>query len=221
MKEVNVFSSSPARTIKQRLDKIQRFNSEHHDCSDFESYGYDYFDNEAFGVGYGGYDYDGRYESCVDAFISLFKLQPCASILEIGCAKGFILLEFFKRGFKVRGLDASKYAIENSPEEVREYISLHNASELPFDDNSFDMVLAKEVLPHLDEMGALCMISECMRVARRGSVFLEIQCSDDQQGQEMMVKWDSTHKTVKPKSWWKTKLGEINYDGAFHCKALF
>ena len=35
-------------------------------------------------------------------------------------------------GLKIQGIDISKYAIENSKEDVRKYLSVANATNLPF-----------------------------------------------------------------------------------------
>ena len=221
MKEIDIFSSSVHRTVDERVNKIEQANLEPKDFLDFERYGYDYFDNDEFGVGYGGYHYDGRYKGAVDAFVSLFNLKQGDSILEVGCAKGFVLYEFYKRGFEVTGVDASSYAIEHAPLEIRKRIQFNNTSKLPFPDLKFDMVLAKEVLPHLEENNALNLISECMRVSREGNVFLEIQCAEDAGGQKMMTTWDPTHKTTKPKAWWVHELTRLGFSGAYNCKKLF
>lgn len=220
MHEIDLLGSAPMRPSDERL-KLIRQAGRATPSADFEDYGYDYFDNTEYGVGYGGYVYDGRYRSAVERLVKHFGLRPGASVLEVGCAKGFILYEFHALGFHVTGVDASAYAIAHAKEEVRHRLILGTGSRLPFADGSFDLVLAKEVIPHLEEEEALNLIAECMRVSNGRGAFLEIQCAEGEQSAELMKAWDVTHKTIKPKAWWAQQLARLGYSGAFHCKVLF
>ena len=44
--------------------------------------------------GYGGYKYDGRWRPLAVAMIKHYKLDNDSKILEIGCAKGYLIKEF-------------------------------------------------------------------------------------------------------------------------------
>ena len=221
MIEYNLFKTTTHRSITERTDKVKKAEISKLDFSDFNDYGFDYFDNENFGVGYGGYSYDGRYENSIIEFIKHFSLPEKSKILEVGCAKGYILYEFYKKGFDVYGVDASSYAIKNSPIQIRERLQLNLSSTLSFDDNTFDLVFSKEVLPHLDEKNAIKLARECIRVTKGSNIFFEIQYADDNEGANLMKKWDNTHKTIRPKEWWIKQLEQINYPGSYHFKKLF
>ena len=64
-------------------------------------------------------------------------------ILDIGCGKGYLLYEFTKllEGVYISGLDKSSYAIKKSKEEISQYLSLGCATDLPYQDNYFDLVI--------------------------------------------------------------------------------
>ena len=63
--------------------------------------------------------------------IHRFKIEKTDSILEIGCAKGYILYEFLKLGFNnIKGLDISKYAVDNSHPEIRGKLTNESAKYL-------------------------------------------------------------------------------------------
>jgi SAM-dependent methyltransferase len=140
-------------------------------------------------------------------------------VLEIGCAKGFILYEFHLLGLEVVGLDASSYAISQSPSDIRDKLAVHSSAELPFADQAFDFVLAKEVLPHLEEANALTLVREIMRVGRAS--FLQIQCANTPESADLMKRWDVTHQTIQSQDWWVANLRALGYQGAYHCRALF
>ena len=48
----------------------------------------------------------------VDFLLSLYPLQPGASILDVGCGTGRHSIELAKRGFNVTGLDLSEKMLE-------------------------------------------------------------------------------------------------------------
>lgn len=221
MHELDLFRSAPRRSAKERISLISDLDFESQGLEDYLNYGYDYWDNPSFGVGYGGYFYDGRYKPAVQRMVEYFGLAPGDRVLEIGCAKGFILYEFHSMGFVVTGVDASHYAISNAKEEVRDAISLNQTAILPFADDSFDLVLAKEVLPHIEEADVATFVGECMRVAKGPNVFFEIQCADTAEGEALMKKWDMTHKLTKSPLWWTDRLARSGYTGAYFCKLIF
>lgn len=211
MKVVEIFNQSKLRSPVERIAHLDKPVPP-------PGYGYDYFDNPKY-VGYGGYHYDGRYRGAAEKMCSQFGLSPGDKVLEVGCAKGFILYEFHCLGMDVTGLDASPYAVSVAKEEIRSRIAVHSSPELPFADNSFDFVLAKDMLPHLEAPGALKLISEIMRVGK--SSFLEIQCADTDDSRDKMKRWDVTHVTIESENWWTDRLTELGYKGAYHCRVLF
>ena len=70
-----------------------------------------------------------------------YKLKGNSKILDIGCGKGYLLYDFLKilPNATVRGIDISKYAIENSKDELKENLTVGNAINLPYEDNYFDL----------------------------------------------------------------------------------
>ena len=103
-------------STRRKLATPARYESQ---TQDHRNFGYDYFDNPE-AMGYGGYKYDGRYGSEVERVIDFFSLHtsPPAKILEIGCAKGFVLVEFLKLGLDVTGIDLSQYCVDNCHEDL-------------------------------------------------------------------------------------------------------
>ena len=101
--------------------------------------------------GYGGYNYDGRWPPGGRAMALHYGLKPGAAILDVGCGKAFLLYEFTQAvpGVKVRGIDVSRYAIENAKQEVKPFLEVANATELPFPDHSFDLVISITTLHNL------------------------------------------------------------------------
>ena len=95
------------------------------------------------------------------------KLQ-ISSILDAGAGEGFTL-EFLRKnniGKTYEGIDSLQTAVEVG-NKIHPTIKLKQASiyELPYDDNSFDLVLSTEVLEHLEEPGKA--LKEIIRVSNK------------------------------------------------------
>ena len=107
----------------------------------------DYYDGER-NSGYGGFKYDGRWQKVVDSIYEEYGLNRNSVVLQIGCEKGFLLHDFHKRcsEMKIRGLEMSDYAINNSMPSIRNCIKKGTYEKLSFGDNEFDFVIAIGVI---------------------------------------------------------------------------
>lgn len=221
MDEIDFFGASKPRSAEDRKRRIESFVPDPAKRDDFVAYGKHYFDDETYGVGYGGYRYDGRYAGSVDKMIAHYGLKPGASVLEMGCAKGFVLVEFQKRGMNVAGIDLSTYAVENAVPEVKPYLVNGSADRLPWPAQSFDLVYSKETLPHLTEQQLVDAVAEARRVCRTDAIFFEIQVANNEDARRLISAWDETHKSVKSADWWRYFLADNGFNGQVNFKSLF
>ncbi|MCB0333326.1 MAG: methyltransferase domain-containing protein [Bdellovibrionales bacterium] len=218
---INFFTPDiPKRSIEERTAILRKRNSTEPPTDNYKQYGFDYFDNPEMGIGYGGYKYDGRYKAAAEAMVKHYHLQKGDRILEIGCAKGFILVEFLKLGLEVYGIDASEYATENAHPDVAQSIQKGDAANLPFNDSYFALVFGKEVLPHIDERQVETVVRECLRVSK-GPVFFEIGCGSSEEGVALMNEWDHTHKCTHTKDWWENLFQNLPQECDRHYKEMF
>jgi SAM-dependent methyltransferase len=69
------------------------------------------------------------------------RFKP-ATVLDVGCAKGFLVQAFREVGIEAYGVDISDYAISCAPPEIRPYLYKVdlNKDALPFGDKKFDFV---------------------------------------------------------------------------------
>lgn len=219
--ELNFFDCSANRSGQARKAMIEKAGAVDLSGSDFDQFGYDYFDNAEVGIGYGGYHYDGRYSDSVAEIIAHYGLHSGDSVLELGCAKGCVLVEFYKQGMGVCGIDISEYAVSHSVEAVRPFLQVGSSEALAVADNSFDFVYSKEMIPHLSEQQVRKTLREMSRVCNGNRIFLEIQVAESKESQDLIMRWDPTHQTVKSKSWWRSLLAEEEFEGQVHFKELF
>lgn len=69
-------------------------------------------------------------------------------LLELGSAGGFFLEAARRRGWRVKGIEISRPAVEYSRREMKLDIHAGDLFEAPFADGSFDLVVADNVLEH-------------------------------------------------------------------------
>ncbi|MGJ3259976.1 MAG: class I SAM-dependent methyltransferase [Rhodospirillales bacterium] len=92
-------------------------------------------------------------------------------VLDIGCGPGWIAVQYAMGGANVSAVDLTDRAVELTREHcamkhVTADICQGNAEDLPFDDNSFDLVVASGVLHHTPN--TLQAFREAFRVTRPG-----------------------------------------------------
>jgi len=196
----------------KRIEKMSK--------NDYAEFGYDYFDNEKDGIGYGGYYYDGRFNNIAKDIIKHYDLHPNSKILEIGCAKGFLLYEFYIHGMDIEGIDKSEYAVNNCISEIKHKISIYDVEKgLPYPDNAFDLIIAKESLPHINNDKLAFVIKEIIRCSKN-KIFFEIQIANSLKEKEYMKLWDITHKSIYTENEWINIFNNCNYQGDYHFKIL-
>jgi SAM-dependent methyltransferase len=86
-------------------------------------------------------------------------------ILDVGCGTGANLLMLSKYG-DAEGVDISEDALAFCRERGLDKVKLGAAEELPYDDGTFDLVTAFDVVEHIDD--DLAGLSEMWRVLRPG-----------------------------------------------------
>lgn len=114
----------------------------------------------------------GRYQIFDEIDRVLTALPKGSRILDLGCGTGHFSNYMRQRGYEVVGLDPSTkmldFAKKNFPEiEFVEGIS----SALPFNDNSFDLIISIEVLRYLHPKDVVDSYSEVYRTLKPGGTF--------------------------------------------------
>ena len=194
-------------------NRIIAINNNFSPSSDYLNFGYDYFDNPKSGRGYGGYVYDGRYYETAKKIIDHYKLNPNSKILEIGCAKGYLLYEFFRLKMDVIGYDISRYAVDNCKEELKEMIFLGGVCDINESDRIYDLAIAKEVLSHMAIDDILFTINKLQNISK--NIYLLLQTVSEKKKASDMQSWDSTYKTMMTKKNWEKVLSSCSFHGDY------
>jgi ubiquinone/menaquinone biosynthesis C-methylase UbiE len=211
--EINLLRNYP-KTIRNTKERFEKKSPQ--DILIARKFDYEYFDGDRK-YGYGGYYYNKKYwENTASDFIDYYKLNSNSSILDIGCGKGFMLYEIKKKlpNIKIKGIDISKYAINNAKEEVKKYLQIGNASKLEFDDNSFDLITSIVTLHNLNYDDCAKSLQEINRVSKKDS-FITVDAYSNSEEKVLMEEWNLTALTVMHVDEWKKFFIKNNYNGDF------
>ena len=103
--------------------------------------------------------------------IQQLNLSPEAAILEIGCSGGPLMQRLRRQGYThLTGIDVSAPAIELAQARGVPNVSVMDGAALAFADASFDLVIASDVLEHIEDEGRA--LREWTRVLRPGGQLL-------------------------------------------------
>lgn len=110
--------------------------------------------------------------SLVRYLISRYAGDAELRILDVGCGTGLLLKELAAFG-DVQGIDVSQLAIDFCNERGLSNVALGNATAIPFPDNSFDIVLALDVIEHVaDDATAAREIRRVLKPGGTAIVFV-------------------------------------------------
>ena len=179
-------------------------------------FGQEFFDGDRQ-YGYGGFKYFSRFwQPVIPTFQKHFSLTSSSSLLDVGCAKGFMLHDLVELipGISVSGVDVSDYAIEHAIDDVKSKVRVADARNLPFADNSFDIVIAINTIHNLERVECANALREIERVSRKGS-FITVDAYRDDEEKERMFAWNLTAKTIMSVDEWVAFFDEVGYTGDY------
>lgn len=148
------------------------------------------------------------------------------NLLDVGAGRGTFIAYARDAGIEAEGFDYSPWAVSDEgryPRCKSEWLRLHDATEpWPYEDSSFDLVVALDFLEHIYEDDLDFVIGELYRVAKRW-IFLQtavsgtggLQGRDEKgynlrKGEPVPIGLEGCavagHVTVKPESWWYEHL---------------
>ena len=170
----------------------------------------DLFDSYYFATGCGRpYQRDDHWLSFFDQIAGrlVSDIQP-ASVLDAGCAMGFLVEMLRKRGVEAYGVDISDYAIENAAPEIQDSVWVGSVTDpLP---RKYDLIVTIEVFEHLSkEVAEQAVENLC-------------QSSDDILFSSTPLDYkEATHFNVQPPEYWAEQFArhgfyrDVDFDATF------
>lgn len=121
------------------------------------------------------------------------------AVLDIGCGDGRNIRNILMATNKITGIDNDSKAIKDAKENFKENSSIKliqaDATHLPFEESSFDVVTFLMILPNLDQNKTLAL-QEATRVLKRGG-FLLLSTFSDTAFDERMKVYKKTNAPIK------------------------
>jgi len=177
-------------------------------------YGEMYFDGPR-DYGYGGYRYDGRWVPVAKDIVAHFGLKPGDKVLDVGCAKGFLVKDLLAEGIDAFGIDVSEYALMHCEPEVVGRLQIGNAERLPFPDGSFDAVLCINTLHNLPRPRCITALQEFERLAP-GKGFVQVDSYRTEEQKEIFESWVLTAEYYGYPEEWVALFEEAGYTGDYY-----
>ena len=212
-KEIDLLVNYPKTKrdpLKRALEKTEE------DRAIARKFGKEFFDGERK-HGYGGFSYNPRFwQPVIPTFKEYWNLNSNSSVLDVGCGKGFMLydLKLCIPDIEIKGIDISQYAIENSIKDIKKDLLVANATELPFPDNSFEVVISINTIHNLDLENCGKALREIQRVSKKNS-FITVDAFRNKEEEKLMYAWNLTAKTIMSVDDWIKFFAKNNYKGDY------
>jgi ubiquinone/menaquinone biosynthesis C-methylase UbiE len=175
-----------------------------------------YFDDERK-FGYGGYYYDGRWQSIVSNLIQEFNLSDNSSLLDLGCAKGFLVNDFNNdsRVGSAEGVDISIYAlIEGRKAKMNGRLVCANFTALPYENDEFNLIFCKDSLHNiLSKEEVIQALKEITRVGKNS--WIRVGAYETNAQKKVINNWATFATTYLHKEDWLELFDKAGYCGSY------
>jgi len=216
-REIDFISSIHKATKRDYLARVNDAEFPKYRCAELASnWAYDYWDGDRR-ICYGGYDYqEGRWSSVAASMVDHYGLKRGDRILDVGCGKGFQLVEFLPTldASHLFGLDISDYALSMAHANlVRENLFRSSAADLPFESGYFDFVYSINTLHNLSIKDLFKAIKEIDRVA--GNSYIVVESYRSEKEKQNLLYWQVTCKSFYSVDDWLWIFDQCGYCGDY------
>ena len=137
--------------------------------------------------------------------IEYLGIKENETILDFGCAKGYVVKAFRLLYREAFGYDISDYALSQVPCEIKKYVYMCKIEKLP----TFDWIIAKDVLEHIShndiENTLYLLLEKCNKL------FCVIPLAENDRYNVSWYESDITHIIRESLEWWGDKFSKIGF----------
>jgi len=151
------------------------------------------------------------------AMIIRIFLKP-KNCLDVGCGTGELVSILRQTGIDAYGVEISEHALKLADKTVRPFLRNGDIIDLPFEKNSFDLVLTFDVLEHLERGKIKKAIDETIRVSKK-TIMHKIYTKENFWIKIFHSK-DFSHLSIFTKNFWRRKFME-HPDAALQRNSIF
>ena len=213
MTYIDFITKNHKKTSRNYLERMTNDKPEIIEIS--KKYDYDYWDGDRK-YGYGGFKYDGRWQSVAKDIADHYKLKSGDKVLDVGCGKAYLLYDLMNTvpGLEIAGIDISRYAIEHAKEEVKPFLKVGRAQNLPYPDDYFDLVLSINTIHNEFIQDVKKQIQEIERVGKKNKYIATEGYRNEREKFNLMC-WVLTGECFFSKEEWEWIFKEFGYTGDY------
>lgn len=212
-KKQNIITKSHVSTVR---DYSLRAGSEKPELSEqAKKFGFEYWDGNRK-TGYGGYINDGRWQKISRTLVDTYDLSTTAKILDIGCGKGFLLSELKKLNsqFTVQGVDISQYALLHAEPQVADFLSLCEADQIDYEEDSFDLVVSLNCLHNLQLPQLFSALKKIQFIAKKHA-YICVESYRNEAEKWNLMRWQLTCESFFTPIEWEWIFEKSGYSGDY------
>jgi len=146
--------------------------------------------------------------NCKKFWQQIIDIFPFEKALDVGCGTGAGVKLARDQGYDVWGCDLADASDWWRDFGVEKYIEMAPARKMPYEDDSFDLVVSSEVLEHIPEEEIDETLAEMYRVGSDKYAFTICLTEECWPAFGYLV----THCTLKPPIWWIKKLQAAGFN---------
>jgi len=113
---------------------------------------------------------------------------------------------------RLAGVDISEYAVENAIPDMKPFLQVASAADLPFEDDTFDLVVSISTLHNLPEDECFRAVQEIERVSRHHS-FIMVGAYSNLEEKRRQEIWNLTQLTSFSTEEWESFFDRAGYKG--------
>jgi 2-polyprenyl-3-methyl-5-hydroxy-6-metoxy-1,4-benzoquinol methylase len=171
-----------------------------------------YYDEHYFNNYHRGYSFAKMrpyFSVIAETLIRMFKPQQ---MLDVGCARGYLVHSFQEFGVDCYGIDISEYALSSAPEKVKRKLLKVDIDHqgLPFESGVFDLITCLDVVEHLVNTDQA--ISEMGRVLKTdGTLYISVPSKLAHFLLGIIAARDPSHINIRSKNSWIETLDLLGF----------
>jgi 2-polyprenyl-3-methyl-5-hydroxy-6-metoxy-1,4-benzoquinol methylase len=154
------------------------------------------------------------------ALVDYLGLDRTHTILDFGCAKGFLVKALRMLNRQAWGVDVSQYAIDNSDSEIKKYCAItkpdfslaypYNGNKMPA---MFDYCISKDVFEHIPEE----MLRKIVTKMPATIMFVVVPLGNGKKYNIPSFHLDKTHIHKQPLDWWQELFDDCGWSTVEAC----
>lgn len=145
--------------------------------------------------------------------IEILGIKENHTILDYGCAKGYLVRAMRLLYRNCYGVDISEYAVGEADSKISKYLSImEDASglkKLPFGISKFDFIIAKDVFEHISPEELKKVIANIRDISN--CLFVIVPLGDGEKYYETAYEFDRTHIIREDVSWWTDQFIDAGF----------